>query len=273
MSDTQTTQASGQESASQQTATEATAEKQTAGDSQSQEQTGSADTTGQSQDQKQDQAASDNAKKSDDAGSGDKEQSKDSGQGEESKPKPRRSAQYRIQQLAKEANDWKAKYEQLAGKGQEQDQQDDGDQSQDDKSGKQPDISKQVSEEVNKRLEPVLKEHSKAADDAEINELFTGERAEKRIEYEPKIREAWKLDQYKDLAASDVFKILSYDSDLASAKTQAIEEYKKAEKEAKESSGSGTSDTSNRSDKGAKSVWDMSPEEFARHNEQIKSKL
>lgn len=171
---------------------------------------------------------------------------------EDSKPKSRRSAEFRIGQLTAQRDEWKTKYEELIkNKG-----GDEGDPPPSDP----PDISKQVEAEIDKRLKPVLSQHSQAADDGEINELFTGANAARRSEYEPKIREAWKLDQYKDMAASDLLKLFSYDSDLAKAKLDAVEEYKKAQKEARESSGSGASARSNNS--GEKSAWDLSDEEF-----------
>lgn len=184
----------------------------------------------------------------------------------EHKPVSRRSAQYRIQQLADDNRRLKEENERLktgkpAG--------DDGGDPKPDEP-KQPEISKQVSEEVNRRLEPVLKEHSKAADDAEISDLFADDLKDRKAEYEPRIRKAWELEQYKDLAASDVFKILDYDQAIARARTEAVEEFKKAEKEAKESSGSGTTDTSNRSGKG-KSVDQMTDDELIAHNERVKA--
>jgi hypothetical protein len=190
-------------------------------------------------------------------------------QAQESKPQVRRSAQYRIQQLASERDEWKAKYE-AATKA--QNDQDRGEPNPDDiQQQPQPDISNQVSKEVERRLEPVLSEHRQTADNQEINELFSGELAAKRAVYEPKIREAWKLDQYKDLAARDILRILDYDAALRQAKQQAIEEFKKAEKEAQESSGSGSNNISNRSGSGGKSVDQMTDEELVEHNNRVKA--
>lgn len=172
---------------------------------------------------------------------------------QEFKPSSRRSAQYRIQQLADENRELKR---QLAGRQPQQDPEIEGDP----QPTEQPDINKQVSEEVNRRLDPVLNVHRQAADDQEISELFSGDNASKRASMEPRIREAWKLDQYKELAASDVYKVLNYDADLAAARVQAVEEYKKAAKEAKDSSGSGASARKNSS--GEQSAWDLPPAEF-----------
>jgi hypothetical protein len=200
------------------------------------------------------------------ASTGDKSTSENKDAKQEFKPVSRRSAQFRIQQLNNRVKELEATQK---PKEQEEGDEDAGDDQPQDK----PDISALVAQEVERRLNPVISEHTKSADDAELNELFAGDKASERSKYEEPIRNAWKLDQYKNLAAADLYKIATYDEAVANAKAQAIEEYKKADKEAKESSASGSSNTSNRTDKGGKSVWDMSPEEFQKHNEQIKAKL
>jgi hypothetical protein len=92
--------------------------------------------------------------------------------------------------------------------------------------------------------------------------------------YEPKIREAWKLEQYRDLAASDLLKVLDYDTALANAKAQAVDEYKKAQKEAQESSGAGNNNSAiNRSGKGGKAAAEMTDEELIKHNDRVKAGL
>ena len=125
-------------------------------------------------------------------------------------------------------------------------------------------------------MHPVISESSKAADDGEISELFTGEKAAERSKYEPRIREMWNQAQYKDVAAQDLYKIAKFDELSASMDTikqQAVEEYKAALKEAKDSSASGTSNTSNRMGETSKSINDMTDEEFRQHNERVKAGL
>lgn len=181
----------------------------------------------------------------------------------EFKPVSRRSAEFRIKQLAKENAELKKQAKPAP--------QDEGDEDAGD--DPKPNISALVAEEVERRLNPVLSQHTKTADDGEINEFFSGDKAAEKAKYEEPIRNAWKLDQYKELAASDLYKILNFDEAIASAKAQAIEEYKKAEKEAKESSASGSSNTINRTDKSGNDILNMSSEEFQKHNERIKAKL
>lgn len=178
----------------------------------------------------------------------------------DSKPVSRRSAAYRIQQLVNENNQLRQQQKPV--------QQDEENTAQDDK----PDIAAIVAREVEKRLNPIVSESSKTADEAELSELFTGDKAAERTKYESRIRELWKLPQYKDVAASDLYKIASFDEAVASATARAIEEYKKAEKEARESSTSG-SNTSNRTGKSGKSISDMTDEEFAAHNARVKAGL
>ena len=72
----------------------------------------------------------------------------------------------------------------------------------------------------------------------------------------------WKLPQYKDVAAADLYKIASFDVAVSSAVAKGIEDYKQAVKEAKDSSASGSANTSNRTGKGGKSIADMTDEEF-----------
>ncbi len=233
-----------------------TSAENTAADSESVEQTNASHETseGASQEQGESQSAS----------SSDKEQTQNQAPKADSKPLSRRSAAYRIQQLVRENTELKKQQEKPV---QEQDEW-----SEDTQTDDKPDISALVAKEVEKRLNPVISESSKAADEAELSELFSGDKASERSKYEPKIREMWKLGQYKDVAAQDLYKIASFDDAVATATAKAIEDYKKAEKEAKESSASGTSN-SNRTGKGGKSINDLSDEEFAARNERIKAGL
>src|SRR5581483_2102849 len=95
-------------------------------------------------------------------------------------------------------------------------------------------------------LKPIVDDLSKNADETELKEFFSGDMAAHKSQYEDRIRESWNLPQYKDLAASDIFKILDYDSLIERVSAEAIEVYKQAEKEAKEQSSGGTS-SANRS--------------------------
>lgn len=185
----------------------------------------------------------------------------------DSKPVSRRSAAYRIQQLANENKILKQQQ-------QKPEQTDEWEEPAEDEP--QPDIAALIAKEVEKRLNPVISESTKNADDGEISELFSGEKAEERSKYENSIREMWKLPQYKDVAAQDLYKIAKFDelsSSMDSVKQQAIEEYKAAQKEAKESSASGTSNTSNRTGKTEKSIVDMTDAELLDHNERVKAGL
>lgn len=187
-------------------------------------------------------------------------------QKQEFKPVSRRSMVYRIQKLAAENTKLKQQTQNNPA------QQDQGDEDAgDDPSQEKPDISALVAQEVERRLHPVLSQHTKTTDDSEINEFFSGEKATEKAKYEEPIRNAWKLDQYKELAASDLYKILTFDEAIANAKAQAIEEYRRADKEAKESSASGSSNTSNRTGNGGKSLAEMTDEELIAHNNQIKA--
>lgn len=197
-----------------------------------------------------------------DASTGDKKQSQTQDTKQESKPLSRRSAAYRIQQLVEENKTLRQQVKPKEQNEWEEDTQTDD----------KPDIQALIAKEVEKRLNPIVSESTKTADDSEINELFSGDKAAERSKYEPAIREMWKLPQYKDVAASDLYKIASFNDAVQAATQRAIEEYKKAEKEAKESSASGTSN-SNRTGKGGKSITDLSDEEFAARNERIKAGL
>lgn len=180
------------------------------------------------------------------------------------KPLSRRSAQYRINQLTqqvkelkeqqKPANEWEEPVE------------------------PNPEMTalKAEIEELRGLVKPVMDNTAKSADDMEISEVFTGDNAADRAKYEGKIRELWDLPQYKDVAAADLYKIAKFDElskSMDTVKQQAVEDYKKAEKEARESSGSGNSNTSNRIGDGGKSVIDMPDEEFLARNERIKAGL
>lgn len=188
----------------------------------------------------------------------------------EVKPTSRRSAQFRIQELVRENNELK---KQVAPKEEAFDEW--GNPKPATEETPDPKYTKLEAEiEALKGLvKPVMTSTQKAADDTELSELFTGEKASEREKYEESIRKMWEQPQYKDLAAVDLYKIATFDAAIANARTQAIEEYKKAEKEAKENSSSGSSNTSNRTGKDSKSVWDMTPEEFQKHNEQVKARL
>lgn len=198
------------------------------------------------------------------ASTGDKSKAEVStAQKQEQKPLSRRSAQYRIQQLARE----NAELKKQTGQKQEAEGEE-GETATDDQ---KPDIAALVQKEIERRLNPFLSESTKAADEAELSELFSGERASERSKYEGKIREMWALPQYRDVAASDLYKIASFDDAVKAATEKAIEAYKQAEKEAKESSGSGHSNTSNRTGRTAKSVDDLTPEQLEQHNALIKA--
>lgn len=229
-------------------------------DSQSQEQTDDSNQTSTEQ-QVENQEGKTDEGQTDTASTGDQKQSENQDFKQDSKPLSRRSAKYRIQELTR-------KVKELESQKKPQVEQDDWEETpqEDDK----PDIASLVAKEVEKRLNPVISESTKAADDAELSELFSGDKAVERTKYEPAIRDMWKLPQYKDVAATDLYKIASFNEAVANATAKAIEEYKKAEKEAKESSASGTSN-SNRTGKGGKSVNDMTDEEFRQHNERVKA--
>jgi hypothetical protein len=188
---------------------------------------------------------------------------------QEFKPKSRNSASARIKQVVSERDDWKSKYEALAAK-QAGKEGDDGDPQPDDNKPNATD-PKDISSEVARQLEPVLSQHRQQVDDTELAELFAGDNAGKKAVYEPKIREAWKLDQYKGLAASDLLKILDYDTAVANAKRQGVEEFKKAEQEAREASGAGNNNTINRTGKGGSPAAQMTDEELIAHNNRVKA--
>jgi hypothetical protein len=191
---------------------------------------------------------------------------------QEFKPKSRNSAKQRIEQLARENAQLRKQVgtkPAVAAKGEDGDN---GDPQPDDNEPVAPE-PKDISSEVARQLEPVLAQHRNQVDDTELAELFTGDNAGKRAEYEPKIRDAWKLEQYKDIAAADLLKILDYDTALANAQTQAVEAYKKAQKEAQESSGAGNNNTINRTGKGGKGASQMTDEELIEHNDRVKAGL
>jgi hypothetical protein len=248
----------------EQQVSEDTSVETTTADSQSETQTQDSNATstegaGESQDGKADEGYADS-----NASTGDKSKSGDQDSKQDSKPVSRRSAAYRISQLVEENKTLK---QQLGKPSQEQDEWEQP--AQDDT---QPNVAELVAKEVERRLNPIVSESSKAADDAEISELFSGDKAAERSKYEPRIREMWKLDQYKNVAAADLYRIASFDEAVSAATTRAIEGYKQAQKEAKESSASGTSN-SNRTGKSGKSINDLSDEEFAQRNERIKAGL
>lgn len=245
MSDEQTQQAAPAATA-ENTAADSATDKQTAeGSTKPQEQQGAGDQTSQDGQQQQQQ------QKQPEAGR---------------KSSPRRSASTRIQTLANEVRDLKEENARLKAGRQN------GDQSGEDEhqNGSQQDSQQpNVRAEVERLVSPLLKQSQETADDAEISELFTGERAALRGELEPAIREMWKQDQYKDVSAADLFRIARYDADVAAAGQKAVEAYKAAEKKAKEESTGGNSSTSNRS--GSKPVSQMTDQELLEHNEQVKA--
>lgn len=203
------------------------------------------------------------------ASTGDKQPSGTQDGKQESKPLSRRSAAYRIQQLTRENRELR---QQAGQPTKEQDEWGEAPAQGDSK----PDIQALIDAAVEKRLNPIVSESTKTADDAEITELFSGDRASQRTEYEPQIRKLWELPQYKDVAASDLHAMLvgkNMDAIVQATRLQAVEDYKQAQKEAKESSGSGSSNTSNRTGKGGKSINDLSDEEFAQRNARIKAGL
>lgn len=258
--------------ATTQESTDSSAE-QPAVDSQSSEQTTQSDADSQSQDQSTEQSQSSNpdSGKADPASTGDKSKSENQDSRPDSKPLSRRSAQYRIQQLVQENQELK---KQQNPKQEQDDWEEEG--ASDDPKPKQPDISELIAKEVERRLNPVMSEHSKAADDGEINELFSGDKAADKTKYEGKIREMWKIPFYKDVGAADLYKIAKFDelqASIPAIQQQAVEDYKKAEKEARDSSASGNSNNSNRTGKGGGSINDMTDEEFRQHNERVKAGL
>jgi hypothetical protein len=236
---------------------------ETTADSQSETQAQDSDANSTEQAGENQEGKADEGQADQSASTGDKSKSENQDSKKDSKPVSRRSAAYRINQLVEENKTLK---QQLGKPVQEQDEWEQSAQEDD-----QPDIASLITKEVERRLHPVISESTKAADDAEINELFSGDKAGERPKYEPKIREMWNQAQYKDVAAADLYKIASFDDAVSAAVTKGIEEYKKADKEARESSASGSSNTSNRTGKGGKSVNDMTDEEFRQHNERVKA--
>jgi len=240
----------------------ATVENPTA-DSASDNQTGeqTSQTTETQSDSSDKQEGKSEQSESSDAGSSDKDQSKTQ-DSKESKPLSRRSAAFRIQQLVEENKTLKKQLGQS-------DKQDDWEE--ETRADDKLDVAALVAQEVQKALNPVVTASSKAADDAELSELFSGNNAADRSKYEGQIRSLWNLSQYKDVAAVDLLNMLrgkEMDQHLSQARQQAVEDYKKAEKDAKESSASGTSNT-NRSGKSGKSVADMTPQELEEHNQRV----
>lgn len=186
----------------------------------------------------------------------------------EVKPTSRRSAAFRIQELVRENKE--LKQQQIAPKQNEVDEWGNPIEPTEEK----PDPKYAALESKISQLEglvkPVMTNTQREADDRELSEVFTG-KPEEKAKYEDSIRKMWELPQFRDLAASDLYKIATFDEAITSAKAQAIEEYKQAEIEAKEASASGSSNTSNRTGGAAKSIADMSDEEFLAHNERIKA--
>jgi hypothetical protein len=236
-----------EETQAQQEAQASTAET-TAAESQSVEQTGQTEAAANTGTE---------AKATEAASTGDKSKAQDSAQ-KESKPVSRRSAQYRIEQLVKENNALKQ------GK-QSATQQES---TETEPAAENPDISALVAKEVERRLNPLMSESSKNADDQELKELFSGDKAAEQSKYESKIRDMWKLPQYKDTAAADLYKIASFDDVVAATAAKAVEQYKNAEKEARENSTGGSSNNSNRT---GKTATTMSDADILANNERIKA--
>ena len=186
-------------------------------------------------------------------------------QGDKQEPKPlsRRSAKFRIQELVDKNKD----LQDLLNQRNQVDDDGVGEHRIDD----QPNVAEIVQQEVKKQVDPIISESSRAADDAEINELFTGQTAD-REKYEGKIRSLWNLPQYKDVAASDLLNMIrgsQMDQLISQAKQAAVEEYKKAQLEANESSARGNSN-SNRTDK-TNDLSNLSDEELLKRNERVKA--
>lgn len=244
---------------------------ETTADSQSENKTdGSTQTSTEQQGQDQQDGKADKASDQT-ASTGDKSKSENQDSKQDSKPQSRRSAAYRLQQILPEYTRLKAEDEKRKGK-QSSDQDEGEEEPRTDESPSRTAVEELVRNEVEKRLNPVVTASSKAADDAEINDLFSGDKANERTKYESKIRDMWKLPQYKDVAAADLYKILSHgtvEERINQAKVEAVEEYKKAQKEAKDSSASGSNNISNRTGKSGKSVADMTPEELEEHNQRV----
>jgi hypothetical protein len=198
---------------------------------------------------------------------GDKSKSEDKDSKQEFKPSFRRSAAHRIQQLAKENAELKRQQQQKPNEQQREKDDAGDDEDLPPAARKRMDRMEKTIQEIQNQYNPVVSVTEKNADDLEINEFFAGKK-EEQGKYEEPIREMWKLDQYRNLAASDLYKILTFDEAIQSAKAQAIEEYKKAELEAKESSASGNSSTSNRT---GKAVAQMTDEELLAHNDRLKA--
>lgn len=186
----------------------------------------------------------------------------------DSKPKSRRSAEYRIDQLTRENR--KLKEQVGSGKTATDTASEAVEDTQDQPKAKESDISALVEAEVARRLKPFESVTTKTADDAEIKELFSG-KPEAQKKYEPKIRQLWNLPQYKNLSAEDLYKVVSHDDSIDAAKAAAIEEYKKAEQDAKEQSTGGSSNNSNRSGKGSSAA--MTDAEILENNERVKAGL
>lgn len=184
----------------------------------------------------------------------------------EQKPQSRRSAAYRIQELVRENNALK---KQVAPKEEMVDEWGNPIEPTEDKPDPKYAKLEADIEQLKGLVKPVMTSTQKAADDAELGEIFAG-KADERAKYEEPIRKMWELPQYKDLAAADLYKIATYDDAVANAKAQAVEEYKQAVKEAKESSASGSSNTSNRSGN-SRPIANMSDEELLAHNERVKA--
>jgi hypothetical protein len=184
----------------------------------------------------------------------------------EQKPQSRRSAQFRIKELVRENNELK---KQVAPK-KEETVDEWGNPIEPTEEKPDPKYAKLEAEiaELKGLVKPVMTNTQRATDDAELSELFSGDKASERAKYEEPIRKMWDLPQYKDLAASDLYKIATYDEAITQAKTQAVEEYKKVQAEAKESSASGSSNTSNRT---GNPKAPMSDEELLANNERIKA--
>jgi hypothetical protein len=173
----------------------------------------------------------------------------------ENKPQSRRSAAFRIQELVRENNELK---KQVAPKEEADEFGNPAEEKPDEKYAK---LEAEI-EQLKGLVKPVMTNSQRAADDAELSELFTGERAVEKSKYEEPIRKMWELSQYKDTSAADLYKIVAFDDAVKAATEKAIAEYKEAEKQAKESSASGTNSGKNRTGKTEKTAWDMTDEEF-----------
>lgn len=183
-----------------------------------------------------------------------------------SPPRSRRSAQFRIEQLARE----NAELRKQNGNPPAPADPDEPPQPDDNPNPTDPDVDLRL-KRIEKGTKLVLDHALSAEDNAELSELFSGEKASERAVYEPQIRAMWNNPQYKDLSAADAYALTkgkSLPDQIAKAKLQAVEDYKKAEIEAKNSSTGGSNSSANRNGR-APAI--PSDEEILAQNEKVKA--